>query len=130
MIAVSGYIREDGRPRMVVPLTVSDAYVLDQHDEHACLALGVGRELSNAQWRQALIDGQEPPSWRNADAVRAAGADGIVDRFCMIPGGWHLNLLRWNVNLLRWNVLGGPLVSVAGDPVALHLSAEGPKWSL
>ena len=32
-IAVSGYIREDNRPRVVVPLMVSDAYVLDQHNE-------------------------------------------------------------------------------------------------
>jgi hypothetical protein len=29
MIAVSGYIREDGPPRVVVPLMVSEAYVLD-----------------------------------------------------------------------------------------------------
>ena len=123
MIAVSGYIREDGRARVVVPLHVSLAFVVDQHDEAACAALGIARDLSNLPWRQALAAGQEPPSWRNADAARAAGADGIIDCSRMIPGGWH-------VNLFRWNELGGPSVSVCGDPVAISLSANGPKWGL
>ena len=123
MIAVSGYIREDGRRRVVVPLIVGEAHVLDQHDEHACRVLGIDRDLSNAQWRQALKAGQEPPSWRNADKARAAGADGIIDRSRMIPGGWH-------VNLFRWNELGGPSVSVAGEPILIHLSNDGPKWGL
>ena len=123
MIAVSGYIREDGRPRVVVPLIVGEAHVLDQHDEHACRLLGIDRDLSNAKWRQALEAGQEPPSWRNADIARAAGADGIIDRSRMIPGGWH-------VNLFRWNELGGPPVSVTGKPISIHLSSDGPKWGL
>ena len=123
IIAVSGYIREDGLPRVVVPLTLNEAQVLDQHDEEACCALGVERDLSNAPWRPALAVGQEPPSWRNADAVRAAGADGVIDRSRMIPGGWH-------VNLFRWNGLGGPFVAICGNPVPIHLSAHGPKWGL
>lgn len=123
MIAVSGYIREDGRPRVVVPLTVSAAFVFDQHDEAACRQLGIDRELSNEPWRAALAAGQEPPSWRNADAARAAGADGIIDRSRMIPGGWH-------VNLFHWNGLGGPRVSVFGAPVEIKLSPDGAKWGL
>ncbi len=123
MIAVSGYIREDGLPRVVVPLMMSQAFVIDQHDEDACRSLGIDRELSNAQWRLALEVGQEPPSWRNADAARAAGADGIIDRSRMIPGGWH-------VNLFRWNELGGPVVSVCGEPIEIHLSKDGPHWGL
>lgn len=123
MIAVSGYIREDGRPRVAVPLMISDAHVFDQHDEEACRILGIDRDLSNARWRPAFEAGLEAPSWRNADAVRAAGADGIIDRSRMIPGGWH-------VNLFRWNEFGGPSVEVVGDPVAIQLSTDGPKWSL
>jgi hypothetical protein len=79
--------------------------------------------LSNAPWRTALLRGQEPPSWRNADAARAAGADGIIDRSRMIPGGWH-------VALFRWNDLGGPSITVSGDPIEIELSADGPKWGL
>jgi hypothetical protein len=123
MIAVSGYIREDGRPRVVVPLMVGEAHVLDQHDEEVCLLLGIDRELSNAPWRPALEVGKEPLSRRNADAAREAGADGIIDRSRMIPGGWH-------VNLFRWNEFGGPSVAVVGDPTSIKLSAGGPKWGL
>lgn len=123
MTAVSGYIREDGRSRVVIPLMVGAARVFDQHDEEACRVLGVDRELSNAPWRAALAAGEEPPSWRNADAVRASGADGIIDRSRMIPGGWH-------VNLFRWNDLGGPSVTICGEPVAIQLSSDGPKWGL
>lgn len=123
MIAVSGYIREDGRPRVVVPLMVGPAHVLDQHDEEACRTLGVDRELSNAPWRPALAAGEMPPSWRNADAVRASGADGIIDRSRMIPGGWH-------VNLFQWNDLGGPSVEVCGEPISFEPSRDGPKWGL
>ncbi|SFG16890.1 Protein N-acetyltransferase, RimJ/RimL family [Novosphingobium sp. CF614] len=122
-IAVSGYIREDGRPRVVIPLTVGKAHVLDQHDEVACRSRGIDREHSNAPWRSALLAGAEPPSWRNADFARVAGADGIIDRSRNILGGWHLNLFRWNE-------LGGPCVKVCGKPEPIHLSADGPKWGL
>jgi hypothetical protein len=61
-IAVSGYIREDKRARVVVPLMVGAAYVLDQHDEEACRRLGIDRALSNESWRPALMLEQEPPS--------------------------------------------------------------------
>jgi hypothetical protein len=122
-IAVSGYIREDRRPRVVVPLMVSAAYVLDQHDENACRLIGIDRDLSNVSWRPALALGQEPPSWQNSDAARAAGADGIIDRSRMIPEGWH-------VTLFRWNDLGGPSITVCGDPIEINLSVDGPKWGL
>ena len=123
VIAVSGYMREDHHPRVVVPLMVEGARVLDQHDELACRLLGIDRELSNASWRTALAANAEPPSWRNADAARAAGADGIIDRSRMIAGGWHLNLFRWNA-------LGGPRVKVCGAPVVIALSAGSAKWGL
>lgn len=122
-IAVSGYIREDHRPRVVVPLLVGIAFVVDQHDEQGCKMFGIDRELSNEPWRAALAAGVEPPSWRNADAARAAGADGIIDRSRMIPGGWHLNLFRWNE-------LGGPSIKVCGEPIEITLSNSGPKWGL
>lgn len=65
---------------MVVPLSVSNAFVLDQHDEQACERLGIDRDASNLSCRSAVAAGAEPPSWRTADLARAAGADGIIDR--------------------------------------------------
>jgi RES domain-containing protein len=121
--AIAGYMREDGLPRVVVPLKVVDAMVLDQHDEEACKRLGIDRELSNESWRTALSEGREPASWRTADIAREAGADGIIDGSRMIPGGWHLNLFRWNGS-------GGPLVEVAGEPVEIVLTTDGSKWGL
>ncbi|TCR91605.1 RES family NAD+ phosphorylase [Rhizobium sp. BK376] len=123
IMAIAGYMREDQRPRVVVPLRVSEAVVLDQHDEQACRQLGIDRDLSNESWRIALSEGREPASWRNVDIARSAGADGIIDRSRMIPGGWHLNLFRWNE-------LGGPCVEVCGDPVEIILTPDGPKWGL
>ena len=88
--------RVDGAPRVVVALEVDTALVLDQHDAAACAAIGIDRERSNVSWRRYLDAGQRPPSWDNADAARAAGADGIIDRSRQIAGGWHLALFRWN----------------------------------
>lgn len=123
IMAIAGYMREDRRPRVVVPLLIGEAMVVDQHDEAACRLLGINRDLSNEPWRSALAAGQEPVSWRNVAIARAANADGIIDRSRMIPGGWHLNLFRWND-------LGGPSVQVCGDPVEIKLSADGTKWGL
>ena len=122
-IAVSGYLREDGRPRVVIPLHVENAFVIDQHDEQACISLGVDRDVSNVSWRPALAAGTEPASWRNADRARTIGADGLIDRSRKISGGWH-------VTLFRWNVLGGPTVQVCGEPLPIALSRNGTKWSL
>ncbi len=123
IMATAGYMREDGRRRVVVPLRIGDALVLDQHDLDACLALGIDRDRSNQSWRNALAEGREPPSWQSADLARAAGADGIIDRSRQIEGGWHLNLFRWNA-------LGGPTVEVCGAPMPFELSARGPTWGL
>ncbi|WP_259667169.1 hypothetical protein [Rhizobium lentis] len=39
IMAISGYMREDGRRRVVVPLSVGRALVLDQHAQQACECL-------------------------------------------------------------------------------------------
>jgi RES domain-containing protein len=121
--AISGYMREDGKGRMLVPLLVTEAMVLDQHDETLCDRLGIDRTASNLSWRTVLEAGGEPPSWQTSDIARASGADGLIDPSRNIPGGWHLDLFRWND-------LGGPKVEVTGDPVKIRLSATGGKWEL
>lgn len=120
--AVAGYMREDGLPRVVVPLRIGPAWVLDQHDRAVCAALGIDRDLSNEPWRAALAEGREPASWRNADIARRIGADGIIDRSRKIPGGWHLNLFRWNDR-------GGPKVDVCGDPVRVFWANDALQWA-
>lgn len=119
--AISGYMLKDGLPRMMVPLQIGEAFVLDQHDEEACRAFGIERDLSNEPWQAAIAEGREPASWRNADIARASGADGIIDRSRKMPGGWHLNLFYWNES-------GGPKVEICGEPVEIIPSADGPTW--
>lgn len=120
-IAISGYMREDGLPRMIVPVDLSDACVFDQRDLTACAALGIDRELSNVAWRPELSAGREPPSWRNADAARAIGADGMIDRSRHIENGWH-------VTLFQWNTAGTPRVTVAGPARPAILSTSSNHW--
>lgn len=120
-IATSGYFREDGIRRVIVRLEVNNANVLDQRDEHACASLGIDRENSNRSWRDALRCGTEPASWANADAARAVGADGIVDRSRHIRDGWH-------VALFHWNMPGAPEVAVVGEPIRVRYRTDGPKW--
>ncbi|WP_336707266.1 MULTISPECIES: RES family NAD+ phosphorylase [unclassified Cedecea] len=113
-LAVAAHMQKDGKPRLLVPLYVEDARVLDQRDEYSCLALGINRDLSNHCWLSALQQNIDPPSWQNADRARFSNADGIIDRSRSIPDGWHLNLFRWNE-------LGGPRVTVCGEPIAVPL---------
>lgn len=117
MRAVAAYMREDGKPRVIVPLYVEGALVLDQRDEPSCQALGINRDLSNHSWLSALQNNSEPPSWQTADQARISNADGIIDRSRSIPDGWHLNLFRWND-------LGGPRVTVCGEPVPVPLDVR------
>lgn len=122
IIAVGGYMAEDGLARLVVPVDLSEAHLFDQHDEAACMARGIDCEASNAAWRQALTDGDEPPSWQASDAARAVGADGIIDRSRGIAGGWH-------VALFRWNTPGAPSVAVAGEPIAIEYEEARARWA-
>ncbi|SQC92379.1 Uncharacterised protein [Cedecea neteri] len=117
MLAVAAHMRKDGKPRVLVPLYVEGARVLDQRDEYSCLALGINRDLSNHCWLNALQNNIEPPSWQNADRARVSNADGIIDPSRSIPDGWHLNLFRWNN-------LGGPRVTVCGEPISVPLSGK------
>ena len=120
-IAVGNYMAEDGRPRVIVPLELDEAWVLDQRDEAACAALGIARDMSNVRWRPELAAGREPPSWQNSDIVREAGADGMIDRSRGIVGGWHLTLFRWNEP-------GAPTVSVAGEALPCDYAASRARW--
>ncbi|MDX6964998.1 RES domain-containing protein [Enterobacter kobei] len=69
--AVSGYMRADGIQRVVVPLFIDEAFVLEQNDELACSVLGIDPELSKKPWIPALQANGEPPSWKNSDLARS-----------------------------------------------------------
>lgn len=120
--AVSGYMREDMRPRFVFTLEVTGAQVFDQRSISACREFGLDRELSNRPWRAALKAGKEPESWQIADQIRGLNADGLIDVSRHIPGGWHLVLFKWNGP-------GGPKLRVSGGSETVYPKLDGPKWS-
>lgn len=51
VIAVSGYMREDGLPRVLIPLRVMGARIVDQRDKARCLQMGIIPELSTKWWQ-------------------------------------------------------------------------------
>lgn len=121
VIATGIYAAEDGQQRVIVPLELDGALVLDQHDAAVLVAHRLELDDAMARWRPHLAQGREAPSWRNSDAARACGADGIVDPSRGIIGGWH-------VALFRWNELGAPRLRVAGDPLPSDYAASRARW--
>ena len=121
-IAIGRYWLADGAERMIVPLDIDHAALVDQRDPAACAALGIDRDASDLGWQQALAAGQTPPSWRASDIARAAGADGLIDRSRGIAGGWH-------VTLFHWNRAGAPTVTLGGDALACDYGAARARWA-
>lgn len=122
MIAIARYIPLDGKQRVVVPLRLTQAMVVDQRDVGACAVLGIDPVRSAARWQKFLAAGEEPPSWANVAAARAAGADGITDPSRGIVDGWHLALFRWNEP-------GGPQVAIDGEPFVVEYEDARSRWA-
>jgi len=106
------YMQRDAQTRVLFPLHVSEAKVLDLGDETACRILGIDGTQADQSWRKALEEGRTPPSWGVADAIREAGGDGLIDHSRMFQGAWH-------VTLFGWNEPGRPEVTCIGEGMAL-----------
>jgi RES domain-containing protein len=122
VIAIQRYAATESAPRLVVPLRIDAAAVVDQRDPVQCAALGIYADDAAARWQQWLARDEEPPSWRNADAARAVGADGIVDPSRGIVDGWHLALFHWNQP-------GAPQVIVDGEPMVIRYAEARTRWA-
>jgi hypothetical protein len=120
-IAVGRYMFETGIGRLIVPLRIDSARLVDPRDPAQCAALGIDPADGQARWRPIVDVGGEPPSWRLSDAARVCGADGLIDPSRGITGGWH-------VTLFRWNVAGAPTLAVDGDPVVADYAASRARW--
>lgn len=77
-IAVGGYQAEEGLERLIVPLELDDAQVFDQHDEAACLELGIDRELGDASVSLSGISapgrvGQSDPAFSSSASPTGHG---------------------------------------------------------
>ena len=80
---------------------------------------------SRTRWQPLALQAMKPPSpglperaaglpattWTASDAVRAAGACGMIYTARSAPDRWHLVLFRWNLT-------NGARLAPDGDPIA------------
>ncbi len=77
-VAVNIYLKPDDPPRLVVPLMVSDANILDFRTPETEEMLGLKWRETAVPWAEQRTAGSPATSWRASDAARAAGADGMI----------------------------------------------------
>lgn len=100
------------QPMTLCAYTVEDALVADLRNGALLRSLGFSSDAPACDWRLAVDDGREPPSWGLADALRAAGAHGLLTpSFATGARAGDLNLVLWS-----WNTGEGPArVAVIDD---------------
>ncbi|MEE9387660.1 MAG: RES family NAD+ phosphorylase [Paracoccaceae bacterium] len=95
-VAIDSYYRENDPPRVIVPLLLSGANLLDFRAPTTSDDFGLQGHETRVNWREELRMGQQPSSWHSSDAARRVGADGMIYHSRKSPTHWHLVLFRWN----------------------------------
>lgn len=108
--AVDAYLRPGDPPRVIAPLHLSAARIVDMRapEVHRSLAL-TGAE-AGTPWQPERAAGRPATSWIASDAARRTGADGMIYAA-------RTNPLRWHVVLFRWNEAGAAQISPDGPPI-------------
>jgi RES domain-containing protein len=109
-IAVDAYLKPDDPPRLIVPLALSDALLLDVRDPLVQRQLGLKGPEANTLWQPERAKGLPATSWIASDAVRNAGADGMIY-------GARSDPTRWHIVLFRWNAADGAQIRQSGPPI-------------
>lgn len=109
-VAVKAYQRPDDPPRVIFPLDVSAAHIVDLCAPSVRDALGMSLERIHVFWADLHAQGQFPPTWEISDQLRTAGAEGMLTPSRSRPELTHLTLFRWNEN-------HAPAVRVAQNPI-------------
>lgn len=112
--AVEAYLKPGDPPRMIFPLSLQLARVVDLRDLQLCDQLGIDPADAAIPWLPQRAEELSASTWRASDASRRSGADGMIYTARSAPERWHLVLFRWNEP-------GAPRVSVAGAPETLSL---------
>ena len=116
--AVASFVGADDPPRVLVPIRVEGARVVDLRDAAHCAALGLAGHEPSVPWQPERAEGRPATSWRASDAARASGADGMVYVARSEPSRWHLVLFRWNLP-------GGPVLKQDGPGRLWNLERVG-----
>jgi RES domain-containing protein len=109
-IAIDAYLKADDPPRVIVPLDLTGAALLDVRLATVQRALGLNGTESGTLWQPQRAAGLPATSWIASDAVRNAGADGMIYAARSDPDRWH-------VVLFRWNMPSGPVIRQSGSPI-------------
>jgi RES domain-containing protein len=112
--AIEAYLKPDDPPRVVVPMEIACARVVDLRDAHMCSALGIEPADAGVPWLPERAINLPASTWRPSDRSRQFGADGMIYTARAMPSRWHLVLFKWNEP-------GGPCIRVTGAPVPLTL---------
>ena len=94
--AVAAFRRPDDPPRVLIPLHMSGATLIDLRDPDVCRNLCISVATASVPWQPQRASGQPATSWLASDAVRASGADGMIYCARSAPERWHLVLFEWN----------------------------------
>jgi RES domain-containing protein len=109
-IAIDAYLKADDPPRVIVPLDLTGAELLDVRDTTVQHALGLNGTEAGTLWQPQRAAGLPATSWIASDAARRAGADGMIYAARSDP-------TRWHVVLFRWNIPAGPIIRQSGSPI-------------
>jgi hypothetical protein len=109
-IAVDAYLQDGDPPRIIVPLFLGEARLIDVRLTAVQVALELDGTEAGKLWQPERLAGQPATSWIASDAARSTGADGMIYSARSEPSRWH-------VVLFRWNGVGGPEVRPDGPPI-------------
>ncbi len=95
-VAVDTYVRDGDPPRVIVPLSVRAAQIIDIRDRGVQRALKLNGTEAGMLWQPERAAGRQATSWIASDAARSTGADGMIYAARSDPARWHIVLFRWN----------------------------------
>lgn len=103
-IAIQRYLKQDTRPKVIVPLLIEAANILDMR--------GTADNIKSTTlvWQDMRIKGLRAPTWDVSDLARQSGAQGMLYRSRSHPDLSHLVLF------------GVP------DPGSLTPAADAKEW--
>ena len=90
------YLRDGDPARIIAPLKVTNARILHLRRPDVLAHLGLNGTEPSVLWQPQRALGSSATSWQASDAVRRAGADGMIYTSRKDPARWHLVLFQWN----------------------------------
>lgn len=116
-VAVKRYMQANDPTRIICPLLVTNAHIVDLRDTAACDTLGIDTSNRSTEWQSLRAKGLRSPTWDISDRVRALGLDGMLYASRTRPDLTHLTLFKWNA-------LGGPKVTQTDAPIPFPMPSD------